>query len=80
MFSDSVSSLPEGAAEIIEKEWPRGDDFCSDLWSVWNEEATAHQDCRGHFLNKWASFQRELLKACSERGRPARMSSGDHVF
>ena len=74
-----VASLPEGAVEIIEERWPRGDDFCGELWSVWNEEATAHQDCRGHFLNKWASFHRELVKACSERGLPAEMSSGGRI-
>ncbi len=60
--------LPHESIRSIEGRWPRGDRFCDDLCTVWGREAETHRECRGAFLNSWASFERRIRRTCPPNG------------
>jgi hypothetical protein len=62
--------LPPEAILTIEERWPRDDSFCRDLVTVWHREASAHRECRGAFLSRWACFERLICRTWPPKDQP----------
>lgn len=56
--------LPPESIRSIEGRWPRGDSFCHDMLRAWCRESRTHSECRGAFLDGWASFERRISRTC----------------